>query len=56
MIIAPGSLALRHQLKSLGQQRVAGENGDAFAEHLVVGEFAAAEVIIIHRRQVVMNE
>jgi hypothetical protein len=42
--------------KVLGQQRVARQDGDALAEDLVIGRFAAAKVIVVHRRQIVVDE
>jgi len=42
--------------KGLGQEAVSGENGDGFAEYLVVGGSATAEIVVIHTGQVVMDE
>ena len=49
-------MALRGDFKRLRQQRVARQHGDAFAEHLVVGRLAAAEIVVVHRRQIVVDE
>ena len=54
--IARPSPALRGDFKRLRQQRVARQHGDAFAEHLVVGRLAAAEIVVVHRRQIVVDE
>ena len=42
--------------KSLGEQRVAGEHRDAFAKHFVVGEFAAAIIVVVHRRKIIVDQ
>jgi hypothetical protein len=42
--------------ESLCQQGVAGQDGDAFAENFVIGRFAAAQIVVVHRRQIVVDE
>ena len=56
MRIARPALGLRGDFKRLRQQRVARQHGDAFAEDLVVGRLAAAEIVVVHRRQIVVDE
>ena len=43
-------------LESQGQQRVAGQNRRRFAERLVTGGPAAAHVVVVHGRQVVVDQ
>jgi len=38
------------------EERVAGEDRDVLAEHLVVGRLAAAEVVVVHAGEVVVDE
>jgi hypothetical protein len=38
------------------QQRVAGEDGRRLVESLVHGRAAAAQVVVVHRRQIVVDE
>src|SRR5262249_771912 len=45
-----------HQVEGPGQERVAGQDRDRLAEHLVRGRLAAPEVVVVHRRQVVVDE
>ena len=54
--IARKIFALRGDLKRLRQQRVAREHGDAFAENFVVGRLAPAEIVVVHRGQIVVDE
>ena len=56
MRIARPAFGLRGDFKRLRQQRVAREHGDAVAENLVVGWLAAAEIVVVHRRQIVVDE
>src|SRR5208282_854589 len=42
--------------KSEGEQSIASENGCRLAKFLVVGGFAAAEIIVIERGQIVVNQ
>src|ERR1700687_4843214 len=39
-----------------GQQRVSGQDGDGFAEFLVAGRLAAAQVVVVECRQVVVDQ
>ena len=54
--IARPALGLRGDFKRLRQQRVAREHGDAFAEDLVVGRLATAEIVVVHRGQIIVDE
>jgi len=45
-----------HEFESQGQQRVARQDRDPFAEHLVVGRFPSAEVVVVHRGKVVVDQ
>ena len=42
--------------KASVKQSVAGQDGDAFAEDLVIGRLAAAQIVVIHGRQIVVDE
>lgn len=42
--------------ESLGEESVAGKDGNAFAKDLVAGETSAAVVVVVHRREVVVDE
>ena len=39
-----------------GLERVSGEDGDGFAENDVAGGLAAAEIVVVERRQIVVDE
>ena len=39
-----------------GQERIAGEDGGRLVEGLMDGRAAAAEVVVVHRRQVVVDQ
>jgi hypothetical protein len=54
-ISGPGP-ALGGDLEGLGEQGIAGEDGDPFTEDLVVGEASASIIVVIHGRQVVVDE
>ena len=43
------------QTERVGQERVPGEDGDRLAEDLVVREAPAPVVVVVHRRQVVVD-
>ena len=49
-------IALGQHLKGECQQSVTGENGHRFTELFVAGRQTTAEVIIIHRGQIVVDE
>src|SRR4051794_25030704 len=49
-------LTLEHETHGLREQTVAGENRDVLAEPDVTGGLAAAQVVVVHRRQVVVDE
>jgi hypothetical protein len=42
--------------KASVNKRVPGQDGDAFAKNLVVGQLAPAVIIVVHGRQIVMDE
>jgi hypothetical protein len=44
------------ELKCHGQQRVAGQDRHRFAVDLVVRRFPAAKIVVVHRREIVVNE
>ena len=44
------------EAERVGQERVPGENGDRLAEDLVVREAPAAVVVVVHGRQVVVDQ
>ena len=56
MGIARPALAMGGNLKGLGQQGVAGEDGNAFPENFMAGEFAAPIVVVVHSGKVVVDE
>ena len=56
MRIARKLFALRSNLKRLRQQCITSQHGDAFAKNFVVGRLAAAKIIVIHRRQIIVDE
>ena len=43
-------------LKRAGLQRVTGEDGDGFTKSLVAGGLAAAQIVVVQGRQIVMNQ
>jgi two-component system, OmpR family, sensor histidine kinase QseC len=49
-------LFVADDFKGIGQQTVAGQNGGGFVKLLVAGWFAAAEVVIVHGGEIVVNE
>ena len=51
-----GAAELREHLIGLRLQSVAGEDGDGLAECLVAGGTAAAQVIVIERGQIIVNQ
>ena len=46
----------RQKIEREGEQAVAGEDGGRFVELLVRGRPAAPQIVIVHRRQVVMHQ
>src|SRR5205823_11785456 len=54
--VARPASALPGDFKRLGQQRVAGQDRNTFSEDFVVRQLAAAIVIVVHRRQIVVNK
>ena len=45
-----------HRFKGESLQRVARQHGGGLAEHLVVRRLAAAQIVVVHARQIVVNE
>ena len=54
--ISIGRLGFRENLEGLRQQRVAGQHRDPIAEDFVTSRLSASEVIVIHRRKIVMDK
>ena len=50
------SRAIGDDVEGQRQQRVAGQDGGRLVEGLVHGRLAAAQIVVVHRRQVVMDE
>ena len=55
-IITLRALDLGGNLERNGQQRVTGQDGNAVAKNLVAGRAAAAEVVVVHAGEIVMDE
>ena len=51
-----GAVEARDGMEGEGLEGVAGEDGDGFAEDLVAGGLAAAEVVVVEGGQVVVDE
>ena len=51
-----GAVELGQHLKGQREQRVAGQNRHGIAENFVVGELAAAVIVVIERRQIVVDQ
>src|SRR5262249_38568625 len=49
-------ITLRQRLESQGQQGITGQDCEGFAKLLVTGWLAATQVIIVHGRQVIVNQ
>ena len=56
LAIVGHAVHLRQRLKCQGEQRVAGENRHGFAEDFVRRQLAAAVIVVIERRQVVVDQ
>lgn len=54
--VAFGGLGLGEDGEGFGEEGVSGEDGEAFAVDFMGGGAAAAEVIIIHAGEVIMDE
>ena len=57
--VVPGRVAeaIGHEhVEGAGEQRIAGQDGDGLAEDLVRGRLAAPQVVVVHGRQVVVDE
>ena len=44
------------QFECHGQQSIPGQNGHRFAIDLVIGRFPPAEIIVVHGRQIIVDE
>jgi hypothetical protein len=55
-IIALGVLNVRRNFERDCQQGVTGKNGNAISENFVAGRAAATEIVVVHAREIVMNE
>ena len=44
------------EAERLGQQRVPGQDRHGFPKHLVIGEAAAPEIVVVHGGQIVVDE
>jgi len=55
-VISAGGGSVAEDLEGDGKEGIAGEDGDAFAEDLMIGRPAAAEVIVIHAGEIVVDE
>ena len=53
--VARPAFGLSGNLECLCQQRVARQHGDAFAKDFVVGRLAAAEIVVVHRGQIIVD-
>ncbi|MNJ48009.1 hypothetical protein D3C77_431880 [compost metagenome] len=47
---------LHDMVKSMRQQCIAGQNRHRFSEHFVIRRFAPPEIVVIHRRQIIMDQ
>src|SRR5947209_8104025 len=54
--VARPTFAVRGDFKCLRQQRVTREDGNSFPEDLMIRQLAPAIIVVVHRRQVVVNE
>ena len=54
--VVGGGRGVGDEVEGFGLESVASENGHGFAKDFVGGGSAAAEVVVVHGRQVVMNE
>ena len=55
-VAAGGHVEAGQHFEGAGLQRVAGEDGDGFAEGHVAGGLAAAQVVVVERGQIVVDE
>ena len=55
-VAAGGAVEAGQHLEGAGLQGVAGQNRDGFAEGHVAGGLAAAQVVVIERGQIVVDE
>ena len=56
MVVMAGRVEAGDGMEGEGLEGVAGEDGDGFAEDLVAGGLAAAQVIVVEGREVVVDE
>ena len=47
---------VRDHVEGVGEQRVAGENGAGFIKGLVQGRTSPAQIVVVHGRQIVMDQ
>ncbi len=55
-IVARPRLRLRRDLKGDREQRVTRQNRDAVAKNLVTGRATAPEIVVVHAREIVVDE
>ena len=55
-VVPASSGSLGQEVEGARQQRVAGQDRDRLAEHHVRGRLAAAQVVVVHRGQVVVDQ
>ena len=55
-VAAGGAVEPGQHFKGAGLQRVAGQNGDGLAEGHVAGGLAAAQIVVVQSRQVVVDQ
>ena len=46
----------QHDFKGQSEQAISCQNGDSIAKYFVTGGFTAAEIIVIHCRQIIVNQ
>ena len=55
-VAAGGAVEAGEDFEGAGLQRVSGEDGDGFAEGHMAGGLAAAQIVVVERGQVVVDE
>ena len=55
-IVARPCLRFGRDFEGDREQRVAGKDGDAVSENFVAGRAAAAEIVVVHAREIVVDE
>ena len=56
MWVTRPAFCLGGDFKCLREEGVAGQHGDAFAEDFVIRGLAPAEIVVVHRGQIVVDE